>query len=469
MPDTGDSAARGPEINLDTEAQLVRSTDTVTEVAALLDLSPEELSDLAGRVSVTVPPNTEILTLAYVGPTASAARDGAHAFAQAYLDGRRATAEAGLEATSEALKARVKSVTAQVEATTKAAAGLPEDSPEKARIDERLFQLNTQLASLANQQDRLQATPITPGRVITQAVAPGSPSSPDPSLSLIAGALLGLLAGLGVAALRYRSDDCIRSEQDLERRTGVPAVAVLTQPVDDREVVLVSGVEDDSRTYGRIRNQVTSSLEGSRRPTIVVTGVRRGCGPVASNLAASLARLGEEVFLLCADAFGHTAEDLLGDRPRTGLAEVLNGTSTVERAARPLPGLPTLRVLGPGAEAQQADALLQTTSLRRLVDQLSQSAAYVVIEAPPTALSAAAQTLAPVAEAAILVVDQGVTTARDVVDAQAQFSAMRRQVLGAVLATYRAQPGSEPAAEGTSAHREREARNALLRPEPAGR
>ena len=468
-PDTDTNAPRSAEINLDTEAQLLRSTDTVTAAAELLELPPDELGDLADRVTVTVPPNTEILTIAYVGPTARAARDGAAAFGKAYLDLRRASAEAGLTAEVKALQARVESVTAQLEEITEAAEKLEEGSPERATLDERIVALNTQLASLANQRNRLQATPLTPGRVITEPTLPGSPSSPDLPLSLAAGLLLGLLAGLGLAALRDRYDDVIRSEQDLGRRTTVPAVAVLTEPVDDRDVVLVSGVESDSRAYGRVRNQVTSSLEGSLRPTVVVTGVHRGCGPVAANLAASLARLGEEVYLLCADAFGRTAEDLLGERPRAGLAEVLNGTATVEGAARPLPGLPTLRVLGPGNEAQQADALLQTRSLRRLVDQLSASAAYVVIEAPPTALSAAAQTLAPVAEAAILVVQQGVTTARDVADAQAQFSAMRRQVLGAVVVPYRTQSESGPAAGGASADREREARNALLRPEPAGR
>ena len=468
-PDTGTNAPRAAEINLDTEAQLLRSTDTVTAAAELLELPTDERGGLADRVTVTVPPNTEILTISYVGPTAREARDGAAAFGKAYLDLRRASAEAGVTAEVEGLKARVESVTAQLKEITEAAERLEEGSPERATLDERIVALNTQLASLANQQTRLQSTPVTPGRIITEANLPGSPSSPDPVLTLVAGLLLGLLGGLGVAALRDRLDDVIRSEQDLERRSTVPAVAVLTEPVDDRHVVLVSGVEHDSRAYGRMRNQVTSSLEGSRRPTVVVTGVRRGCGPVAANLAASLARLGEEVFLLCADAFGRTAEDLLGSRPRDGLAEVLNGTATVERAARSLPGLPTLRVLGPGYDAHQADALLQTTSLRRLVDQLSRSAAYVVIEAPPTALSAAAQTLAPVAEAAILVVDQGVTTSREVADAQAQFTAMRRPVLGAVLATYRTQPASEPAGEGTAADEEREGRNALLRPEPARR
>jgi Mrp family chromosome partitioning ATPase len=468
-PDTGANAPRAAEINLDTEAQLVRSTDTVTAAAALLDLSSDELAGLADRVTVTVPPNTEILTLSYVGPTARDARDGAAAFGKAYLDLRRASVEAGITAEAEALEARVESVTAQVKEISAAAERLDEGSPQRATIDERIVQLNTQLASLVNQQSRLQATPVTPGRVITEAALPRSPTNPDPMLTLAAGVLLGLLAGLAVATLRNRSDDCIRSEQDLERRTTVPAVAVLGVPVDDREVVVVSGVESDSRAYGRVRNQVTSSLEGSRRPTIVVAGVRRGCGPVAANLAASLARLGEDVFLLCADAFGHTAEDLLGERPPAGLAEVLNDTATVERAARPLPGLPTLRVLGPGNDAQQADQLLQTKSLRRLVDQLSQSAAYVVIEAPPTALSAAAQTLAPVAEAAILVVDQGATTARDVADAQAQFGAMRRQVLGAVLATYRTQAESGPAGPAARTEPKRETRTALRHPEPARR
>src|SRR3712207_5866787 len=60
-PDTGGNPTRVEKINLDTEAQLVRSTDTVTRAAELLDLPSGRLAGLADRVTVTVPPNTEIL------------------------------------------------------------------------------------------------------------------------------------------------------------------------------------------------------------------------------------------------------------------------------------------------------------------------------------------------------------------------------------------------------------------------
>ena len=443
-PEGTASGSRPVEINLDTEAQLLTSTDTVTAAAELLDLSTGELGDLAERVSVTVPPNTDILTIAFVAGSRAAAREGAEAFADAYLGVRRATAEEALDAQFTALQDRVGAVTAQIEQVTAAGEDLPEGSAQRLRNDERLVNLAAALAALNSQQNQVRATPVTPGRVITQATSPASPSSPDVVLGLAAGLLLGLLAGLALAALRYRADDCLRTADDVLRRTGLPVVAALADRLDERDVSLTSSSDADTRAYGRLRNVVTAGLEGNRRPAVVVAGVRRGGGPVAANLAASLARLGEDVYLVCADVYAGTAVDLLGAAPAVGLAEVLGGEQPVGRAARPVPGLATLRVLGPGADAQRADALLQTSRLRALIDALAATAAYVVVEAPPTAVSPVAQALAPVAETAVLVVEQAATTAREVSDAQEQFAAMRRQVLGVVLAGYRAE--GDPAA-----------------------
>lgn len=450
-PEAGTTGARATGINLDTEAQLVTSTEMVTAAATLLDLDSTELGDLAARVTVTVPPNTEILTIGFLAPSARAAQDGAQAFARAYLDGRRGMAQASLDAELQALQDRVEAVTAQIEQIATAGERLPEGSPQQLRNEERLANLGSQVAALTSQQDQLRAAPVTPGRVITEAPRPASPSSPDPVVSLTAGVLLGLLVGLALATVRYRADDCIHTPADLERRTGTAVLAALTDPVDDRDVRLVSAFGADTRAYGRLRNAVTAGLEGSRNPVIVVAGTRRGGGPVAANLAASLARLGEDVFLVCADVYGTTAAALLGTAPAVGLAEVLSGERTVEQAARRLPGLSTLRILGTGGDAQRADALLHTKNLRSLVDSLVRTSAFVVVESPPTASSPAAQAIAPASEAAVLVVEQGATTARDVTDALEQFAVVRRQVLGAVVGAYRPVDGNDSSA-GAAAH-----------------
>lgn len=436
-PTTPDAAAdRTAGINLDTEAQLVTSTETVADAGALLAENDVTVDDLRDRVNVSVPPNTEILDITFTGDTAQQAQLGARAFAQAYLDQRRATAEAALQAEYDALQTRYDAVKALLDEAVRAGRALPADSAEAARNERQVQALNDQLANLTSSQNRIQAESPSPGRVVTEAPLPRSQSSPDLLIALGAGVLLGLVLGVGVAALRHRADDVIRSPEDLYRRTGVPVTSVLSTRLHDGEVTILQPLSADGRGYARLRNLVSTSLEESNRRVVLVAGVRRGGGPVAANLASSLARAGEDVVLVCADVFGDTAAALLPSAPSAGLAEVLAGEQPVESVVRRLPGIQGLRILGPGLDVDRADALLQTRSPRKLVDRLLESASYVVIEAPPTTDSPDAQTLANVAELAVLVVESGPTRAREVVDACAQLESMGTPVLGAVIARF---------------------------------
>jgi Mrp family chromosome partitioning ATPase len=437
-PTTADAATeRSAEINLDTEAQLVTSTETVADAGALLAEEGVTLDDLPGRLNVSVPPNTEILDITFIGDTAEQAQLGARAFAQAYLDQRQDTAEAALQAEYDALQTRYDAVKALLDEAVRAGQSLAADSTEAARNERQVQALNDQLANIISSQNRIQAESPSPGRVVTEAPLPRSPSSPDLFIALGAGILLGLVAGIGVAALRHRADDVVRTPEDLYRRTGVPVTSVLSTRLHDGEVTILQPLSADGRGYARLRNLVTTSLEESNRRVVLVAGVRRGGGPVAANLAASLARAGEDVVLVCADVFGDTAAALLpGAAPSAGLAEVLAGEQPVESVLRRLPGIQGLRILTPGLDVDRADALLQTRSPRKLVDRLLESASYVVVEASATTDSPDAQTLANVAELAVLVVESGATRSREVVDACAQLESMGTPVLGAVVARF---------------------------------
>ena len=99
--------------------------------------------------------------------------------------------------------------------------------------------MDAQLSTLESNQARLRTETLSPGRVITQARLPRSPSSPDPLVTLAAGVLVGAAVGLGLAALRHRRDDLIRTPDDLVRRTHVPVAAVLSKPLHSGEVSLL--------------------------------------------------------------------------------------------------------------------------------------------------------------------------------------------------------------------------------------
>lgn len=425
---------RSSDINLDTEAQLVTSTQTVTSSAQRLHLPVS--NDLLNQVTVSVPPNSDILDITFSAGTPQAAQAGALAFAQSYLDQRKQAATNLLNATDKALQARIDATTVQLQNVLKSGSSLAPNSTQKFRNDAEASALNGQLAALGSQQTSVRATDVSAGQIVTEPALPSSPSSPNRLITLVAGIALGLLAGLGLALLRQRSDDVLRAPEDLFRRTRVPVAAMLSTRLHGGQVVVVPPLSADGRAYARLRNLVTTGLAQTTRRVVVVAGVRHGGGPVAANLAVSLARAGEEVFLVCADVFGGTTAALLGGQPRSGLAEVLAGEADATTAAVTVTGIPNLRVLGAGQDPDRADALLQTQGPRKLIEDLLNTASYVVVEAPATADSPDAQTLANVAELAVVVVELGQTRASEVLDACAQFESMGTPVLGGVVARY---------------------------------
>ena len=171
-PTSGSAAtSRTAEINLDTEARLVTSTETVAAAAELLESSGDDaadLADLAGRVTVTVPPNTEILTITFVAPSAEGARAGAEAFAAAYLQARFDSAGEALDAEDKALQERIDEIREQLDQVTTQVVGLPAGSAERSRLDAQASSLNSQLAALGSQQNAVRSSAASPGQVVTQ-------------------------------------------------------------------------------------------------------------------------------------------------------------------------------------------------------------------------------------------------------------------------------------------------------------
>jgi|SRR4051794_15280034 Mrp family chromosome partitioning ATPase/capsular polysaccharide biosynthesis protein len=422
--------------DMETEAELVSSTGTVSAAATRLGVSGSDTEALAGRVSVSVPPNTNILDISYTGMTAVEAQQGSMAFAEAYLDQRRQATEARLAAEDKSVQERIDVVDAQLQPVLQAMGGLTAVDPDRPRLEAQVRSLNDQLAALSNQQNQIRATVVTPGDISREAAVPSSPSSPDTLVTLVAGIVLSLFVGASLAMLRQRTDDFIRSPQDLLSRTGVRVGTVLPGRLLVGQVQVVPPLSPDGRGYARLRNLVISGLMRTDRPVVVVAGVRHGGGPVAVNLAASLARAGEDVYLLCANVSATTSAALLGGKAESGLGDVLAGDVELADAARTVPGIPNLRVLGVGRDPDRTDALLQTGSPRKLVEELLASGAYVVVEAPSTSGSPDAQTLANVAELAVLVVELDRTRAAEVVDARGQFEAVGKPVLGALIAGY---------------------------------
>lgn len=428
------------EINLDTEAQLLKSTAVLTLVSEQLD-STLPLDELGERVSVSVPPNTEVLTIGFRGESPAAARDGADAVATAYLANRSEDASGAVAARQTARQSQILALTTSLQEVSASLSGLTAESAERAIAEGQIQSLSAQIAILTAERNELDTLAPTPGRVITEASLPDSPSSPVVTMNLAGGALLGLLCGGGLALLRQRRDHHLHDAAQVEAETGLPVLVTLP-PAGAATVADPATAE--GRAYVRLRNVLTArgsstgSEPGATDPrlgsVVLVAGVQDDASAVATNLAVSLARTGATVVLVGTSPQSRVGRRLGIPRRGEGLSEVLERPGRPTKAAlRSVPDVPGLSVILPGRDPDKAATLMQTGLGADLMVALRESARYIVLDVPSTGLSSQAQSVASFADAALLVVTARVTSRADVQDAVDQFRSVGAQLRGAVL------------------------------------
>jgi Mrp family chromosome partitioning ATPase/capsular polysaccharide biosynthesis protein len=436
--DTNASGGRtNGTINLDTEAQLVRSGAVANSAAILLKTRTSPV-DLAKNVSVEVPANTTVLVITYRSDTAAAAQAGSHAFAEAYLRNREATAQGALNSRIKALNLKLRQLTVGLTAINKKVTAAQVGSSERANLDSLRSNSQNQVNFFSSKLNELTTTTVSAGNVISDARLPDAPSSPNAILDLAGGAMGGLLLGLLLAFLRDKLDRRLRSASDVRDRARIPVLATLDERTTPHFDDVLQPYGPGGRVFNRLRNEVLAQLEPGDQ-VIVVTGATRGPAAtlVAANLAAALARTGNEVVLIGAHLPDSVVEAaplarMLGVAAMPGLSDLLSGRIGLARALQRTPRIPSLRVITTGGAATAA-GLMQSQRLRDTLEALRRQGGYIVIEAPSTSSSADAQSLASLADAAIIAVELRRARRPALLDAADQLERVDTKLLGAVV------------------------------------
>ena len=423
-------------VNMDSEAQVVQSISVAVIAAHLLhsDLSPSALSK---NVKVTVPPNSQVLQIGCNAPTADAAAACAQQFATAYLQNRTTSSTDLLNATLKSLQSQVATLEQDISKLTGKIDALPPNSTQLATSKAERSSDTSQLSALNKQVGVLaaQGANSSPGSIITNAVPPGAPTSPQKLLIVPSGLVVGLLLGLVLAFLIDRRDKRIHGARDIERYLGLPLLLSIPEKKSSSKYPSLVGPRSRvGHAFAELASSVGAAL-GEGNHVLVVAGTSMGPGGslTAANLAGALARTHSEVFLVCADLDDSMIPELFHLGQGRGLAEVLAGTATVDEVARRPADFPRLRVLMPGADTSVSLYNFQHDVTHGLVSQLRDSASFVIIEGQAASEAGDAFALAEFADAALVVAVVGKTTRPQVADCVRRLDLLRTSVLGAVL------------------------------------
>jgi capsular exopolysaccharide synthesis family protein len=425
--------------NMDTEKNLVSSATVASVVLKNLSLQ-ESTKTLLQNLAVTVPTNTEILQISYSSPKAAEAQQIAAGFATAYLQYRTQQAVQTVRDHIRPLQLKVKRLYSQIQTVTNQIA--------KTTDPAVLASLNNTENSLRNRKTLLQdqIANITPaisvqvGDVVTPAELPSAPSSPSLIKNMLLAVLVGFALGIGVAFLRERLDEHFTDRAELQAHAGASVLAVVPKVRGSQgrgvPVLLSSSMPQSvaADAYRTLRAGVLFAASRTGAKVILVTSAFEGEGKTttAANLAVALAQAGKRVTLLSADLRKPRLHEFFGGSSPIGLATVLSGQTTIDRALVPS-SIDELQILFSGGARDNAAELIGSEAMGKVLDNLRDRSDFVIVDAAPILLVADTASLLPHADGVLLVVDPSVSTRAAADDVREQLDQLQARRIGIVI------------------------------------
>ena len=329
----------------------------------------------------------------------------------------------------------------------------------KALYTEFLQKTNQAYLEVAQQHSNI--------RVLVHARVPKAPFSPNRERTILLGLLFGLAGGIGLAWLLERFDDSIRTIDDVNQFTQLPALAVIPDiagPVIAGDNSLLTGwgenleresialnaatpsakmhrarlIEFDSRSpaseaYRALRTTLLLSAAEKPPKKILVTSVRmeEGKTTTATNTAMALAQLGNSVVLVDCDLRNPSLHDVFGTSHNCGVSTYLTRSVAMDTVTRTVGQ--NLRLIVSGAIPPNPSELLSCEKMKQMLAELTERYDHIVIDSPPLGSVTDAAILSTMVDGVILVVHGGRNSRQAVQRACYELSAVGARIFGIVL------------------------------------
>ena len=422
-----------PERFADTQAGLARAPAVAERAIAASEVTSRTAEDLLASSDVSPRSNADLLRFTVDDGDPEIATTLANAYAQAFTEYKADLDTAQLSQARKDLERRVAEL-------------------------RQLGQTGTETyRELLNNAQQLRTMELlqTPNRVVRPATEAGQ-IAPTPKRNATLGAFLGLLLGLGIAFLWETLDKRVRTEEEVERRLGLPLLSRLPEPPrrlgrENRLTMIDDPQDAHAEAIRRLRTNLEfANVDGAAHVIMVTSAVEReGKSTTLANLAVALARSGRNVVLVDLDLRQPMVATFFDLHGRPGITDVVLGRAELASALTTIrlpvhaPLLPStngrlgatgrIRVLPSGPLPANPGELVGTQSLARVLDSLRADAEFVLLDAPPLLSVGDAMTLSAQADAILLVTHLGIVQRKMLADVSRELAASPARKLGFVV------------------------------------
>jgi succinoglycan biosynthesis transport protein ExoP len=296
-------------------------------------------------------------------------------------------------------------------------------------------------------------------RIVDAAMVPTSPARPAKTRNIVLSFVVGLVGGIGLALLREYLDNTVKTPDDIETLSRLPALAVVPafsgENGNGKRGRLLGGASSNghekrielvaqhlpksqmSEAFRALRTALLLSQADHPPQVILVTSAlpREGKTTAAANLAVTLAQLGDRTLLIDADLRKPGVGRLLNmmDGKYAGLSSYLAGVSSLDLVTVPHPAIPNLVAIPTGPLPPNPADLLSSHKLADALRQLRKEYKFIVIDSPPIMAATDAVILSVQTDGVLLVVRSGETPKEAFTRARDLLVSVKCHLLGVVL------------------------------------
>ena len=213
-------------------------------------------------------------------------------------------------------------------------------------------------------------------------VSSQNPVSPNVTLNLMLGAVIGLIFGLGIAFFLEYLDTSVKTLEDVERYLQVPVLAVV--PKDIGILHKQSGMSPDAEAYRILR---TNSEFNRKNPednaiTVISGGAGEGKSTTLVNLAYVCAQGGYTTLMIDADLRRPRLHTFFDISNSVGLTNYLTTELMLEDVILQTP-VDNLYFMPSGILPADAAGILNSRRMSELIQDVKQRFDLVLVDSPP--------------------------------------------------------------------------------------
>ena len=256
-------------------------------------------------------------------------------------------------------------------------------------------------------------------KIIDSAKLPGGKYKPSLQQNMILGFFIGLFLGALIAFVLAFLDQTIKNPDQVESYLRQPQMGTIPRVMEQEKNVSLYKCLEDKANYDFIEalrliranlpyivpiRETSGSPHCCRVFLITSTLSGEGKSSCTSSIALVTAKTGKKVLLLDADLRKSTVERIFDLSPKTGLAQILAGESSLEQST--LKGVvePTFDVLSCGPIPPNPAELLVSENFGKILKKLREEYDYIFIDSPPALFLADPLSIAHHADAILFIV-----------------------------------------------------------------